>query len=491
MFKRRFRLWMGIVVVALVVVSFAAGAQFRSRSVAGENLMAGVNAAAPATVSAVEEISLRPVESFQEVMGLLRRNYVSGVSDKEESKLTYAAIRGLLSGLSDPYTRFMDPEEYRGFVEESQGHFEGIGATLELTEAAEPSASKKEEKEDRGASSLFQCPVCGADWVNPLSYRITRASAKGFEAEYLAGPLTYRQYRITVVAPIRGGPAERAGLKPGDQIMRIDNASTFGMGISEAVKRIRGAAGTAVTLLIARKGKAAPIEFKLVRDNINVPTVEKKVLEGKIGYLRINSFNENSAELTAQSLAELQEKGIRGLVLDLRGNPGGGLEACLEVARLFVPQGPIVYIQAKGAEPQARVASERANGLGLPLVVLINRGSASASEILAGAVQDRGVGKLVGERTFGKGLVQTVIRLKDGSAVAITTAKYLTPLKHEVNERGIVPDKEVRQPDGVVEPLSDKDLQANTAIEMLKSEIALRAGSAHRQSRLPAAAFAH
>ncbi|NIM05138.1 MAG: PDZ domain-containing protein [Armatimonadetes bacterium] len=489
MLKAHVRPWMGIVMVALMTLSFAAGTQFRSLACVGANLMAGVGGFASESLSAVEEISLRPVEAFQEVTALLRRNYVAGISEKQEVELGYAAIRGMLAGLRDPYTRFMDPEEYNGFREENQGHFEGIGATLEMTEVPVSPESDKETAK-QGALSPFQCAVCGADWVNPLSYRITRASANGFEAEYVSEAPFYREYRISVVAPIPGGPAERVGLKAGDQVVKIDDTSTYGMSMTEAVKRIRGPAGTAISLLIRREGESKPIELEIVRGNIDIPTVEKRVLDGDIGYLRINSFNESSVELTAEGLAELKTKGIKGLVLDLRNNPGGGLEVCLDVTAMFVPHGPIVYIQAKGAEPAPRLAPKQSRGLGLPLVVLVNRGSASASEILAGAVQERGVGKVVGERTFGKGLVQIVRPLKDGSAVAITTAKYMTPKKHEVNERGILPDKEVAQPEGVVRPLSDEDLQAKTAVEMVKEQIALRSASSIRQSRLPATALA-
>jgi len=492
MLKDRFRPERVVLVLALMVLSFAAGAQFRSLPDGKARMLAGTSGASHEAVSAVQEVSLRPVEAFSEVMSLLRREFVSGISAEKEPELTYAAIRGLLAGLDDPYTRFMGPEEYRSFLEESQGHFEGIGATLELAKVVSALPPEKEKK-DSGALSPFRCAVCGADWVNPLSYRIVRATQKGFEAEYVKEPPSYRQYRITIVAPIPGGPAEKAGIKAGDQILKIDETSAFGIGLSEAAKRIRGPAGTTVSLLISRKGEARPMEFKIVRGNIDIPVAEHKLLEAEIGYLRINTFNENSAPKVAEGLAELRKRDIKGLLLDLRNNPGGGLEPCLEVAGMFLPEGPVVYIQSRGSEPRPRSAPKEAKGIGMPLVVLVNRGSASGSEILAGALQDRGIGKLVGERTFGKGLVQTVVKLKDGSALAITTAKYFTPKHREVNKEGIVPDKEVAQPPerATVEPLSEKDLQAKAALQMLKAEIAHRAPTQTRQSRLPAAVFAH
>lgn len=482
----RFRPHILIAILALMALSFFAGARIHSREYPRTSLLAGASGAA-AEVSGVEDVSLQPVELFQEIMTLLRRNYVSGISAKQETELGYAAVRGMLTDLNDPYTRFMDPEEFRGFREESQGHFEGIGATLEMMEVPDSPApkAKPEGRPDTAALSPFYCSVCGADTGNPVSYHILRSSAKGFEAEYVPGPPTYRHFRITIVTPISGGPAEHIGIKPADQIVKIDDTSTYGMNLSEAVKRIKGPAGTTVTLLIARKGSNKPLEFRIVRGRVNIPTVEQKVLEGGIGYLRINQFNETSAELTADALAKLRAQNIRGLILDLRNNPGGGLEACLQIASMFVSQGPIVYIQSKGGEPEARLAPKQAHGIDIPVVVLVNRGSASASEILAGALQDRGVAKLVGERTFGKGLVQTVLTLDDGSAVAITTAKYLTPKKHEVNDRGINPDKQVAQAeDGPVDFLSDKDVQARAAIELIKAEIA---GGPLRQATAPLA----
>ncbi|NIM05137.1 MAG: hypothetical protein GTN69_03290 [Armatimonadetes bacterium] len=413
------------------------------------------------SVSSVEEVSPYPIEAFQEVTSLLQRSYVTDISEEEAVKLNHAAIRGMLAELHDPYARFMEPEEYKSFVNEYEGYIEGIGATLEMTEA-----------------------------LTPLTYRITRVSAKGFEAEYVSDSPLHKQYWPSITALIPGGPAEHAGLKPGDQILEIEGISTFGMNISEAAKLIRGAPGTSVALLIQREAHSKPIEFKIVRRNVYIPTVEQRVLEGDIGYLRITSFNDQTVKLTADALTELESKGIRGLVLDLRDNPGGELDVCLGVAEMFVPEGPIVYIQAKNSEPEPVFASGRARDPGLPLIVLVNQGSLSASEILAGAIQDSGVGKVIGERTFGKGLVQRTRQLTDGSAVRITTARYLTPKKREVNGRGILPDKEVEQPEGVVKPLSDEDLQAKAAIEMLKAEIALRPASPPRHGQRSAGATA-
>ena len=496
MVKGKYRPWVVVSALVLVVLAFVAGVQFQARYFApriaayGDTLLAGMAGSGSAAVPRVDDISLRPVETFQEVLSLLRRNYVEGISAKEEQQMGYAAVRGMLTTLNDPFTRFLDPEEFRGFMDESQGHFDGIGATLELMETPDPHAAEK-TKDTTAAKTPFQCKICGADWENPVTYKVTRASAHGFEAEYVAGPPTYRQYRITVVSPIAGGPAEKAGIKAADQIVKIDNASTFGMGIADAVKRIKGPAGTSVSIMIARKGSPKPIEFKLVRGKITIPTVEKKMLDSNVGYIKLNSFNENSATMMAAALSDLRSKGMKSLIFDLRNNPGGSLEACLQIASMFVPYGPIVNIQQKGAKPEPRMAPKSARGLGLPVVTLINRGSASASEILAGALQDRSTGKLVGERSFGKGLVQTVLSLPDGSGILITTAKYLTPNLHQVNGKGILPDKDVEQPDGVIEPLSDKDLQFKAALQLAKAGMAQPAMASNKHIQWIAPVPAH
>ncbi len=489
MCNKEFRPMRAFITLTVMALCFVAGVQFAAPPSRGAALIAGTSEA-PGGVAGLQEVSLRPVSTFQEVLSLLRQNYVSGISEEMEPTLARAAIRGALTSLGDPYTRYMDPEEYRAFLQESQGHFDGIGATLEMKEAPVVAGERKQEA-DESTLPLAKCQVCGADWLNPTHYKIVKSSRKGFEAEYVSEPPVYRRYRVTVVTPIPGGPAEKAGLKAGDMIIEVNDTSTFGMSLSEAVGRIRGKTGTAVSLLVSRPGTPKPLELKIVRSKIDFPTVEHKLVERNIGYLRINNFNEISAEKASDALTDLREKKVKGLLLDLRGNPGGALESCLETAGMFLPGGPIVYVQAKGAEPLPRLAPKQEHGFGLPVVALIDGGSASAAEILAGALQDRGVAKLVGERTFGKGLVQTVIRLKDSSALVVTTAKYFTPNHHIVDEKGIAPDKEVKQPDRA-EFLSDKDTQAKVALQMLQEEIALKAVSpAHQQSHLLAPAAVH
>jgi carboxyl-terminal processing protease len=198
------------------------------------------------------------------------------------------------------------------------------------------------------------------------------------------------------------------------------------------------------------------------------------MLPGRIGYLRITTFNETTPELVTAALQDLRASGMRGLLLDLRNNAGGGLKVCLRTASLFVGSGPIVYIQERGGPREPRNALGGAAPFDLPLVVLTNIGTASAAEILAGAIQDAHLGKLVGEKTFGKGLVQTVIRLEDGSALALTTARYFTPNQRDIDRKGIEPDEEISQPPAkqYIAPLSEKDAQGARGLELLRDAIA-------------------
>jgi carboxyl-terminal processing protease len=231
-----------------------------------------------------------------------------------------------------------------------------------------------------------------------------------------------------------------------------------------------------VDLTISRDGDAEPKEVKITRSTISVKSAEWKMLPDNIGYLRIGGFNDTTPKLVKTGLAELRSQGMRGLLLDLRNNPGGGLDVCVDVTGAFIGCGPTVYIEERGRPRAARNAPKTAVRFDLPLVVLVNNGSASASEILAGAIQDSGVGKIVGVTTFGKGLVQTVFPLPDGSALTLTTARYLTPKLRDINQKGIEPDVKVEQPkmkdDLPIPQLSDQDLQAAEGVKILKSELA-------------------
>jgi carboxyl-terminal processing protease len=442
-------------IITLVVTSFLAGRQFQSMAAllpGGRGDTARLVAALLSTSGQARageqshETSLRPLETFQEVLTHLRREYVSPM--KDERDLTYGAIRGMLSVLredpyKDRYSRFLDPEEYKSFLEENQGHFGGIGAEISVREVQTAPASAA------STATPLLCPVCGADISNP------------------------KQYQIVIVAPLPDSPAERAGLQAGDHILRVDDVPTVALGLSETVRRIKGKPGTAVNLLVARQGLPQPLHIKVTRAVISVRSVEHKLLPGNIGYLRIITFNDTTAELVRKALKEMYAAGIRGLLLDLRNDAGGGLDVCIQVASQFVGDGPVVYIQERGEPRQPRSSAAEAHRISIPLVVLINNGTASAAEILAGAIQDAKLGILVGVTTFGKGLVQTVFPLRDGSALALTTARYLTPKLRDIDHKGIAPDLVVEQSKSleVIPPLSEKDTQGAAALDLLRREM--------------------
>lgn len=455
--RLRYQLAVAVLIVTLMTTSFLAGRQFQSVSAAlrGERGASGLIGAVLAAseeadrTAAKGKVSLRPLETFQEVLSHLRSDYVSAL--KDEGQITYGAVRGMLAMLRDEpyhdrYSRFLDPQEYRSFLEENEGHFGGIGAEIGVREV------KAEPVQGLRGDAAVQCPVCGTDLTNP------------------------RGYQIVVIAPLPESPAQRAGIQAGDAILRVDDAPTAGMGLSEAVRRIKGPPGTSVNLTLGREGLPQPLQVKVTRAVIDVRSVDHQVLPGEIGYLRITTFNDTTVELVGKALDEFRRARVRGVLLDLRNDPGGGLEACIEVAGLFVGPGPIVHIEERAGSRQPRTASKAPKRLDLPLVVLINNGTASAAEILAGAIQDYGVGKLVGVATFGKGLVQTVFPLRDGSALALTTARYLTPKLRDIERKGITPDQVVEQPKTTeyIPPLSAKDAQGRAALDLLRKEIAAR-----------------
>jgi carboxyl-terminal processing protease len=452
--RLRYQLVVAILLITLMVSAFLAGRQFESLAAAlpmkglGSTGLLHQVLSLNSTASAGQstgDVSLRPLETFQQVLTHVRKQYVSPI--KDESKLTYGAIRGTLAALREPpyndrYSRFLDPEEYRSFLEENEGHFGGIGAELAVREVKTPVAPG-------AVGTLLRCPVCGADLSNPT------------------------QYQVVIIAPLPDSPAERAGLRAGDHVLRVDDAPAVGLG--DTVRRIKGPPGTSVTLAISRENVAEPLQVKLTRAVISVQSAEHKILPDHIGYLRINQFNDTTADLVKKALDAMRAAGIRGLLLDLRDNPGGGLEVCIDVAGQFVGWGPVVFIEERGGPRQPRQAAQRAHRFDLPLVVLVNNGSASAAEILAGAIQDDGIGQLVGVTTFGKGLVQTVFPLRDGSALALTTARYLTPKLRDIDRKGITPDVVAEQPKPealeYIPRLSEKDKQGAAGLDLLRQEM--------------------
>lgn len=309
---------------------------------------------------------------------LLGRNY----SSREEA---YGALRKALEGLNDPYTRFMDPAQFQELTDQTAGELTGIGIRLGVNE---------------------------------------------------------RSQRLEVAEPMAGSPAMEAGLRAGDSILAIDGESTEGMKVEDAVGRIRGMAGTEVRLSIGRDG-GAPFEVAIIRQAIVLPIVTSAVREEeggmKVGYIRLSEFSSHAAEQMQAAIESLEAQQVGGYVLDLRGNPGGLLYASIEIARMWLDGGTIVSTTDRAGNRQQAQAT-RSPLTDLPLVVLVDDGSASASEILTGALKDNRRATVVGEKTFGKALVQSVHRLADGSGIAVTVAHYYTPDGTDINKTGIEPD---------------------------------------------------
>jgi len=326
------------------------------------------------------------LQLFTDVLTIVQRSYVEEVSIKD---LVYGAIEGMLASL-DPHSGFMSPEIYKEMKVDTRGEFGGLG--IEISQ---------------------------------------------------------RDGVLTIVSPIEDTPASRAGLKSGDHILKIEDEYTKDMEIMEAVQLMRGAPGTKITITIMRPDFEKPQAFTLEREVIKVQSVKSKTLESGFGYVRLAQFQERSGDDLAKALEQLrQENGgsLQGLVLDLRNNPGGLLDQAVEVADTFLAQGLIVYTQGREADAQMEFSAvQRGTEPDYPMVVLINGGSASASEIVAGALQDHGRAVIMGVQSFGKGSVQTIIPLSDDSGLRLTTAKYYTPNGTSIQARGIVPDIEVQQ----------------------------------------------
>lgn len=322
---------------------------------------------------------------FSDVMNLVQDHYVEPV---DSQKLIYGAISGMLREL-DPHSSFLRPEDYKELEIETKGKFGGIGIEI-----------------------------------------------------------TIRNGVLTVVAPLEGTPADKAGIQANDQIIKIDGAPTQEMSLMEAVQKMRGPKGTKVKLTILREGQRKPLEFELTRDIISIQSVRTRFLEKGYGYVRISSFQSGTGRDLRRVLEKLEaeENPLQGLILDLRNNPGGLLDQAVAVADEFLESGLIVYTGGRRENQQMRFeATKNASPHPYPIIVLVNGGSASASEIVAGALQDHRRAVVVGEQTFGKGSVQTVIPLNDGSAVRLTTSLYYTPSGRSIQAKGIIPDIVVKR----------------------------------------------
>lgn len=335
----------------------------------------------------------KSLKTFSEVLDIVEKSYVEPV---ENEKLIQGAINGMIKSL-DPHSSFMTADMYKELEVETRGSFGGIGIEITLTKDV-----------------------------------------------------------LTVVSPIEDTPAFHAGIKAGDQIIKIDGKSTKDITITEAVKKLRGPRDTKVTITIMREGLSKPKDFTLTRSIIKIKSVKSKLYDGQIGYLRISSFQERTAEDLRKALQELDSKAkpLKGLVIDMRNNPGGLLNQSVEVSDLFLKSGTIVTTRgrSKGMESKA-VAKDDGNEPTCPIVVLVNEGTASAAEIVSGALQDNRRALILGTQTFGKGSVQTIIPLEDGAALKLTTARYYTPKGRSIQAEGITPDIVVKQ----IRPAEEKE----------------------------------
>lgn len=360
--------------------------------------------------------NLPVLESYYVVLGSLRDNYYGQKID--DRQLTYNAIRGMLKALNDPYTRFLDPDAYKQMREENEGNFVGIGAQLDV--------NKKQQ--------------------------------------------------VYIKEPLADSPALEAGVKSGDIIVKVDDKPVTGLDIEQVVKRIRGAEGSKVKLGVLRGDVKKPVDIAITRRMVEFQMVKYKMLDTQngIGYIRLYQFNEHSDRQFETAISALEKQNLRGLVFDLRQNPGGLLQVAVEIGSRFVEDGPIVIIQERtGRKDSLNVDPSRHNHKRYPLVVLVDKQSASASEIVSGAIQDNSAGTLVGTRTFGKARVQTVNPLLDGSAIAITTAKYLTPKGRDINKVGVQPDVKVENPEMAEIGDMKQDTQLIKGIQLVKEKMGI------------------
>lgn len=343
---------------------------------------------------------------FWQTWNQVHQDFVGPVDDQQ---LLYGAIRGMVSGLDDPYTVFFDPDEAKRFNEDVQGKFYGIGIEIGV-----------------------------------------------------------RNKALTVIAPLDDSPAARAGLKSGDVVVQIDGKDTSDMTLNDAVSKIRGDRGSTVKLTIMQKDTTELKDFSIVRDLIQVKSVKYEVKAGNIGYVRISQFSEDTTDLVNKALNDLKLRQVKGIILDLRNNPGGYLQSAQNIGGMFISRGVVVSEQGKDGKKSDLFTVADPIVPDLPLVVLVNSGSASASEIVAGAIQDRGRGKLVGEKTFGKGSVQNIKDLPGGSSLKVTIAQWLTPNGRMINKLGIAPDVEVKL--SLDDEKAGKDPQLDKAVELINQK---------------------
>ena len=363
---------------------------------------------------AATDLPREDAELLAEVLDRIKADYVERTDDHE---LMSSAIRGMVGEL-DPHSAFMNAREFEDLKIATEGNYSGIGVEVTLESGA-----------------------------------------------------------IIIISPIDASPAARAGIRAGDKIVAVDGQAVEGAALADSVARIRGAPGTVVHLSVGRQSAATPLEFAIERAIVSVHSVRYELLEPGYGYLRISQFSETTGPDVGEALGALQKLAagrLHGIVLDLRNNPGGVLDAAVEVSDAFLERG--IIVTAEGRAPEASFRMDAAAGdlvHGARIAVLVNEGSASAAEIVAGALHDNGRATLFGRKTFGKGSVQTVLPLADGQALKLTTSRYFTPSGVSIHQRGIEPDvplPDVATPNGQHAPFAEKDSDVRAAVAWLKDE---------------------
>ena len=345
------------------------------------------------TVQATE--TYEELKTFSEVLTQIQKHYVDEAKVKD---LVQGAIRGMLSTL-DPHSAYMTPEMYKEIQVETKGEFGGVGIQIGI-----------------------------------------------------------KDNRLAVIAPIEGTPAQKAGIRAGDFITKVNDETTKDLTLMEAVQRMRGVKGTKVNLTIQREGVTDPLLFTLIRDTIRIESVRSKTLENNIAYVRLTQFQESTGKDLSRALKQFRDQKVTSTILDLRNNPGGLLTSAVEVSEQFVGAGKlIVSIKSRDGKKDEYVSRSKDQQEDHPMIVLVNEGSASASEIVAGALQDWGRAVVIGTTTFGKGSVQTILPLGDGSGLRLTTAKYYTPKGRSIQSTGITPDIVVKPQQTMVAKAEDKD----------------------------------
>ena len=346
---------------------------------------------------------------FWEAWDIIEREFYHPQKEPDPQEMIYGAVGGMIASMGDRHTTFVEPAQTSIWEEDLQGSFEGIGANVSMVDG-----------------------------------------------------------RLVITCPLAGSPAEKAGLQANDVVLEVDGVKIENLDLLEAISLIRGPKGTIVHLKISREGQSEPFEVAIKREKIDLPTVESEMLDGGIGYLRLTEFNARATSLMRDTLKQLLDQEARGMVLDLRSNPGGYLQTAVEIGSQFIDEGIILIERGKNGVEREYRARKGGVATQIPLVVLVDGRTASASEIVAGAIQDHGRGVLVGQPTYGKGSVQESHHLSDGSSLRVTTARWYTPNDREIDEQGLTPDIVVEfTPEDVAE---GRDPQLDRAREYLLTQ---------------------